>query len=345
MNPNKFSSSVFYDTVNSFYKTSAVRTALELDIFSIIGEDGKTIKQIAESCQASERGVRILCNYLVSIDFMCIEGNRFFLNREMSLHLNRKSPYYLGGTTKFLLSEYIIDSFKHLTEVIRTGELPIENEGIVAPNQPQWVEFARAMEPMMLLPSLLLADIADYQSNKPINVLDLAAGHGQFGIAMAQRNPNTHVTFLDWKDVLGVARENAQKAGVEERTSYIPGNAFTVDFGKNYDIILMTNFLHHFDKNDCVTIMKKAYNALNDNGRVLIFEIIDGKEKQAQKLAATFSMLMLATTPNGEVYNEKELKNISFEAGFVQAELHEIPPAVEKVIVAYKNDKIKDITK
>ena len=93
----------------------------------------------------------------------------------------------------------------------------------------------------------------------PMRVLDIAAGHGLFGIEIAKQNPQARVTGLDWAPVLRVALDNARKAGVHERYDMLPGSAFEVDFGGPYDAVLLTNFLHHFDPPTCVGLLKKVH--------------------------------------------------------------------------------------
>src|SRR5271169_514258 len=96
----------------------------------------------------------------------------------------------------------------------------------------------------------------------PMKVLDIAAGHGLFGIEVAKQNPEANVTGLDWAPVLRVAMDNARKAGVQDRYGMLAGSAFKVDFGGPYDAVLLTNFLHHFDKPTCVGLLQKVHGAL-----------------------------------------------------------------------------------
>lgn len=331
-----FSFDLFYTTVNAYYRTAAVKAAIELDVFSVVGERGKTLKEIAHACQASERGIRILCHFLVSIGFLKMRDERLFLTRDMAMFLDSKSPGYLGGCIEFLNSPYIVDAFRDLASVIRTGQLTLAADGVVAPDHPQWVQFARAMEPMMSLPSMLLAELADPRPGRPVKVLDVAAGHGRFGIAVAQRNPQADITFLDWDNVLDVARENASKAGVATRSHFLPGSAFDLDWGEGYDVILLTNFLHHFDQSGCEQILRKAHAALKEGGRVLTFEFIANEDRVSPPLPLTFSMMMLGTTPAGEVYTYSDIEKMSLAAGYSHVELKAIPPAMEKVVVSYR---------
>jgi 2-polyprenyl-3-methyl-5-hydroxy-6-metoxy-1,4-benzoquinol methylase len=81
----------------------------------------------------------------------------------------------------------------------------------------------------------------------PVRVLDIAAGHGLFGIEIAKQHDSAEIVALDWAPVLEVAKANARAAGVIDRFTTIPGSAFDVDYVGPYDIVLLTNFLHHFD--------------------------------------------------------------------------------------------------
>ena len=79
----------------------------------------------------------------------------------------------------------------------------------------------------------MIAESLDVASaSGPMKVLDIAAGHGAFGIAIAQRNPNAQIVAVDWPNVLQVARENAAAAGLQDRHHSLPGDAFRVDYGQ-----------------------------------------------------------------------------------------------------------------
>ena len=334
--PPPFSFELFYTTVNAYFRTAALKAAIELGVFDSVGERGKTVTEIARDCSSSERGVRVLCRFLVSIGFMKKREEEFFLSRDMLMFLSRKSPGYLGDSIDFLLSPYIMSAFTDLTSVVRTGAINLTEDGVVADDHPQWVAFARAMERTMSLPSMLLAEVVDPRPSQPIKVLDLAAGHGLFGIEVLRRNPQAHVTFVDWGNVLEVVKDNARNAGVLDRATFLPGSAFDVEFGERYDVVLLTNFLHHFNEADCVTIAKKARSALVEGGRALTFEFIANEDRISPPLALTFSMMMLGTTPEGEVYSFSDLERIYRTAGYNRTELRPIPPAMEKVAVSYR---------
>ena len=128
----------------------------------------------------------------------------------------------------------------------------LPGDGSVEPENPIWVQFAETMAPMMAPMAGPLGAVVLRGHAGPMRVLDIAAGHGLFGIEIAKQYPEARVTGLDWAPVLRVALDNARRAGVHERYNMLPGSAFEVDFGGAYDVVLLTNFLHHFDQRACV---------------------------------------------------------------------------------------------
>jgi ubiquinone/menaquinone biosynthesis C-methylase UbiE len=166
-----------------------------------------------------------------------------------------------------------------------------------------------------------------------MHVLDIAAGHGLFGIEIAKQNPQARVTGLDWAPVLRVALENARKAGVHDRYNMLPGSAFDVDYGGPYDAVLLTNFLHHFDKPTNVTLLKKVRASLLPGGRAATLEFVPNEDRVSPPMPAAFSMTMLASTAAGDAYTLSELTSMYTDAGFGDISAHPIPMSPHTVVM------------
>jgi 2-polyprenyl-3-methyl-5-hydroxy-6-metoxy-1,4-benzoquinol methylase len=167
-------------------------------------------------------------------------------------------------------------------------------------------------------------------------VLDIAAGHGSFGIAIARRSPNAHIVALDWQAVLEVAKENAAKAGVADRYETIAGSAFDADFGRDYDFVLLTNFLHHFDPPTCEKLLQRVYAALKPGGAAVTLEFVPNEDRISPPGAAMFSMMMLGSTAAGDAYTYSELQKMFANAGFSESRLHALPSPDHSVVVSVK---------
>jgi 2-polyprenyl-3-methyl-5-hydroxy-6-metoxy-1,4-benzoquinol methylase len=250
------------------------------------------------------------------------------------MFLNRHSPAFVGSMIFFLTHQEQLDRFRDLTIAVRKGGTT--DAAAIETDDPMWVEFARSMAAMMFMPAQEIADLLGARKGEPWKVLDVAAGHGIFGIAVAQKNPNASVIALDWPHVLQVAREHASHMGVAARHSTIEGDALAVNWGDGYDVVLLTNFLHHFDKAACEQILGKAYAALKPGGRVAILEFVPNDDRVSPPRAASFPLVMLANTPAGDAYTFREIEAMVSAAGLTVATRHELSNGVETVVIATK---------
>jgi ubiquinone/menaquinone biosynthesis C-methylase UbiE len=337
MPPQSPSPALFFETINAYQRTEALRAAIELDLFTHIAAGKRTGSELAAACNTSPRGVRILADYLTVLGFLQKVGDRYELTPDAAAFLTRTSPAYLGGVLEFLLAPEIRESFAGLTAAVRRGGTAVSAEGTVSHDNPVWVAFARAMGPMMQLPAKLLVDLAGGEREQALRVLDVAAGHGLFGIAFARHYPNSRITALDWSNVLAVAAENARNAGVSDRYALRPGSAFEVDWGGPYDLVLLTNFLHHFDVPTCEQLATKAFAALAPGGRAMTLEFIPNADRVSPPFAVGFALTMLATTAHGDAYTFAEYDRIFARAGFARNEFHALPPTTQQAVVSYKD--------
>lgn len=329
------SPAIIFETLNAHVRTSALRGAIELDLFTAIAEGNTSADAIAKRIQASEKGTRVLCDFLTIGGLLTKQNHHYGLTIDSAAFLNRHSPAYLGSVARFLGVPQLTENFHDLAAVVRKGGTLTE-EGTVEPENPIWVEFAHSMAPMMRMPAELIAKIVAAEIPGECKVLDIAAGHGLFGIAVGRHNPKAQITAVDWAPVLAVADENAEKAGVAGRHSKIAGSAFDVDFGSGYNAVLITNFLHHFDIATNESLLRKVHAALAPGGMALTLEFIPNEDRISPPIDASFSMMMLGSTPHGDAYTFSEYDRMFLKAGFARNEMRELAPTPQRVIVSYK---------
>lgn len=324
-----------FDAFTGFQRTAALRAAIELDLFTHVAAGATTLPELAARCGAAERGVRALANRLVVDRFLTRDGEHYGLAPDAAMFLDRASPAYLGSTVTFLTTPTIREAFANLTQAVRRGGTAMEADGTVAPDHPLWVEFARAMAPMAgmtaeIMVATALADLGPIRGS----VLDIAAGHGLFGITVARHHPEARIVALDWPAVLEVAMEHARAAGVADRVSRLPGSAFDVDLGAGHAVALITNFLHHFDPPTCEGFLRRVRASLAPGGRAVILEFVPDESRVAPPEAAAFALTMLATTPAGDAYTFDELRHMAVAAGFSCVTAHPLAPTPQTALVA-----------
>lgn len=327
---------LFFDAITAYQKTAALKAAVDLNLFTPIADGPLTAAEVAARCNAAVRGIRILCDYMTVLGFLNKSGDRYALTPDSAVFLNQKSPAYAGGAVEFLLSDHLTSAFKHLTESVRKGGTSEPKQGSVTPEHPMWLTFARAMGGLMVPAAEGLAELLPLDSKRPVKVLDVAAGHGIWGITFARKNPQAHLVALDWSPVLEVARANARAAGIADRFSTIAGSAFEVELGSDYDVVLIPNFLHHFNAADCIQFLKKTQAALRPGGRVAIAEFVPNPDRVTPPQAAGFSLVMLATTPEGDAYTFEEYADMLVQSGFQHPTAHTLPASVNQALIAVK---------
>ena len=327
---SEISPNLVVDAMFACRKTAAIKAAIELDLFTLIGA-GADAKSLAAEANASERGVRILCDYLVVNGFLNKTHDQYLLTPSSRAFLDRDSPTYMGSAIEFLAAPEILKLFLDdpTASVRNGGSVGLAN---MSADNPVWVKFARGMGSFTGSSARSLAAEVAGWPKPPAKVLDIAAGHGLFGIEIAKVIPAAEIVAVDWNAVLELARHNAREAGVAKRYKVIPGSAFDVDWGLEYDLVLLPNFLHHFDIETCAGLLQRIKASLSAVGKVIAVDFVPNDDRVTPPFPAAFSWEMLASTPAGEAYTQKDLAEMAKHAGFRGATVKSLPPSPASLI-------------
>jgi 2-polyprenyl-3-methyl-5-hydroxy-6-metoxy-1,4-benzoquinol methylase len=324
-----------FEALTRYQQTYALKAGIELELFTAIGEGANEPASLAGRVKSAERGVRILADYLTIQGFMTKENGKYALTPDAAVFLDKRSPAYMGAMAEFLVSDQNVSSCQILAQSVRKGGTATKIGDNSKPEDERWVNFARSMSAMAVPMAGVLARMIA-PSSAPVRILDIAAGHGMYGITVAKNLSNVQVTALDWPAVLEVAKENAAKAGVLDRFSTRAGSAFDADLGEGYDYIFITNFLHHFDPPTNEKLLRRFHAALKPRGKALTVEFVPNPDRVTPPMAAAFSLVMLAHTDAGDAYTFAEYEKMFRAAGFTSCSLQLVPELPQQVVVAEK---------
>jgi hypothetical protein len=193
---------LLFDTLTAYQRSAALKAAVDLEIFTILAEAPATASAVAKRCGAAERGIRILCDYMTVAGFLKKAGDRYEVTADTAVFLNKNSPAYAGGSVAFLLSDDLTNAFRNLTASVRKGGTAEPKQGSTTPDHPMWRTFARAMGGIMAPAAAGLAELIPLPASSPARVLDIAAGHGVWGLAFAKKYPQAGMVALVWEGVL-----------------------------------------------------------------------------------------------------------------------------------------------
>ena len=302
-----------------------VEAAIRHRLFDVLERGPRTAAALAAETATSERGVRALLNALTSIELLSKDGEgRYSLTAESALFLVSTKPSFVGGAFEHATAQ-LIPRWLALGEVVRTGQ-PARHVDSDASSGARFHDFVEHIFPNSYPAARALADaLVSEAGDAPLRVLDVGAGSGVWGIALAQRSPRVRVTAVDWPQVLEATLRVATRFGVGDRVETRAGDFFEIDFGRDYQVAVLGQILHSFGENRSRALLAKVRQALAPGGAVVIAEFLVDDARAAQTNGLIFAVNMLVNTEEGDTYSFSEIAEWLQEAGFENVRTMEAP--------------------
>lgn len=320
-----------WDAILGHQQTQALKAGVELGLFNSLGDGPQTAAQLAARAGVAERGMRILCDYLVVHGLIAKDNQLYSHTPTSAVFLDSRSPASMAPTLPFIISDRMVHASSLLTEAIRLNRTALA-EPIAGEEVADWVTFAQTMQPMMHNAAVFMAAQLSASGALPTKVLDVASSHGLFGMAVAQAIPGCEIVALDFPSVLEVTAANFRTAGIP--LTLLPGSAFTADLGSGYDAILVTNLFHHFSAADNIRLMQRFRAALRAGGQMLTLEFVPNEDRVSPPAPASFAMTMLVNTPAGDAFTFAEYDAMLTAAGFGARHMVDVPMSAHRLITA-----------
>jgi ubiquinone/menaquinone biosynthesis C-methylase UbiE len=302
----------------------ALVASVELDVFTHIADGKRTAKEVAHTTGATERGTEHLLDALVAIGYLNKKGNRYGLEPIAEKFLVRGRDGYVGG---FVYETKLTwPGWAQLTDVIRSGK-PVEAADTEKGGREFFPKLVEAIFPMSFgAARAAVATLPEKRRGRIKKILDVAAGSGAWSLAFAQAIPGSRVTVLDYPEVTRIAQQFAQKFGVSDRYNYLEGNLRETDFGRNrYDLVILGHIIHSEGERWGKKLIRKSYEALTENGLLLIAEIIPNDTRTGPALPLLFGLNMLLHTEQGDVFTMREYREWLKDVGFKKVTTIEAP--------------------
>jgi ubiquinone/menaquinone biosynthesis C-methylase UbiE len=155
--------------------------------------------------------------------------------------------------------------------------------------------------------------------------IDLAAGSGIWGIALAQQSPRLRVTAVDWAGMIPTTKRITQKFGVRDRFDFIEGDLLQASFGNGYDVATLGHILHSEGEERSRQLLKRVFRSLKSGGTIAIAEWLVNDDRTKPLPSLMFSVQMLVNTEKGDTFSFNEIKSWLEEAGFKKVRKLEAP--------------------
>lgn len=298
------------DTMGRYMESRVLLTAVELDIFTAVGP-GATGMQVSRKLGTNPRATETLLNALVALGALTKKDGVFFNTPDTARYLVAGSPDYAQPALMHTVDMFA--AWATLTDCVRAGTA-VRPPGVEQQEQ-RWTEsFIAAMHRG--------ADRTAAQVVRAVGVsgarrlLDIGGGSGAYSIAFAKANPSLRAEVLDLASVVPIAQKHIQEAGMADRVTTRVGDLTVDEFGKDYDLILLSAICHMLDPEQNQDLFRRCYRALAPGGRIVIRDFILEPDKTAPRWAALFAINMLVGTKGGSTYTEAEYKSWLTGAGF-----------------------------
>jgi SAM-dependent methyltransferase len=306
MNPN-----TIREFASSFQKSRILLSGFELDIFTNLDENGKTSLQLAKDLQLDAHACERLLNALVSLGFLVKKNELFFNTPDSFTFLSKKSQDYMGG---LMHSNHLWNTWSHLTRVVKTGKSANPSE--INVRGEDWLfSFISAMHDRAKKQAPV--QVANIDLSEIKSVLDIGGGSGAFSMEFVSRKPGLEATVFDLPNVVPITKKFIEKEGFSNRVKTHTGDYTTDDLPKGFDMVFLSAIIHSNSLETNQMLVKKCYDALNNNGRIVIQDWIMNNDRTQPVSGAVFAINMLVGTEAGDCFTESEVSEMLTRAGFV----------------------------
>ncbi len=286
--------------------------------------NGITLEAIAQEIDMSHYAIRILLEAGLGIGLVYRKEGKYFLSKTGHFFINHQ----MSVVNTDFMRDVCYDGAQDLKASIEKSEpCGLRHLGdwetiyqglsrLPEPARTSWFNFDHFYSDNAFPEALPLVF-----AGNPARIMDIGANTGKFTLACLNQDKNVHVGLVDLPIQLEVAKQNIEAAGYAERVSYHPINVLEVDAAlpEGYDIIWMSQFLDCFADHEIVSILKKCYKALPDDGQIFINETFwDVQRFPASAFSLQMTSLYFTTMANGnsQMYDSAVFLKLIAEAGF-----------------------------
>ena len=293
-----------------------ISAAVNNKVFDTLDAESKTVEQLEKETGGSARGLRAIMDALVGLELLKKDRqSRYSLTPESQAFLLSDKPGTLAGFFGSILP-IMISRWVQLSDIVREGRPSVavnqETEGTEFFSQ-----LVETIVPMSYPAAQKLGDhLKIAKAKQQVRVIDLAAGSGIWGIAVAHKSPQVRVTAVDWAGMIPTTKRITEKFGVRDRFDFIEGDLSKANFRSGYDVATLGHILHSEGEERSRQLLKKTFRVLKSGGTIAIAEWLVNDDRTKPLHSLMFSVQMLVNTEKGNTFSYNEIKKWLEEAGF-----------------------------
>jgi len=297
------------DLAMGFQQSRVLLTAVELRVFSLIGDAGLTSAELAGRAATNPRATDRLLNALCAMRLLAKRDGRFWNTPESRRYLDDGSPEYAAGLGH---TASMWHTWSGLTDAVREGRPALR--AAINDRGDAWLKpfiaamHYRAAQQAPGVAALVGLDGVD-------RVLDVGGGSGAFAMAFAAKKPGLVAVVFDLPAVLPLTREYIAAADLTCCITTAVGDYLVDPLPAGFDLVFLSAVIHSNSAPENAALVKSCAAALNPGGRVAVVDWVMDEDRISPPAGAFFALNMLVATDHGDTFTEAEIRGWMAGAG------------------------------
>jgi hypothetical protein len=293
----------------SYWRSCTLHAGVQLEIFTLIGDDHLSGDGIAQKLDADVRGVIGLLNALAALGLLKKEQGMYTNTPESKSLLVKSSPQYVGHI--IMHHHHLVSAWSRLPEAVKSGQQVRERSSFSEGEERE--SFLMGMFNLAMNIAPKVADRIDLGGRH--HLLDLGGGPGTYAIHFCLSNPDLRATVYDLPTTRPFALQTIKRFELNTRIDFKAGDYVEEEIKGSYDVAWLSHILHGEGPEDCQELIRKTVSVLESGGLILVHDFILNDNLDGPLFPALFSLNMLINTPEGQSYSESQLVSMLAEAG------------------------------
>ena len=317
----------------SYQEACVLLAAADLELIAAFGDQSLTAEEVAQQLGTDPRATTILLDALSAIGILEKAVSAYRVPADVRQLLTPDTPESVLAMLQH--QGNCLRRWCQLPQVVQRGG-PAEVQPSIRGADDDQEAFIKAMNVI----SGPVADdlVAELQPIEFEHLLDVGGASGTWTIAWLKATPNARATLVDLPDVIPLARERLDQAGLSDRVELVVADYLEDTFPAGADLAWVSAILHQNSRPENRVLFGKVRDALRPGGTILIRELVMDRSRTAPKSGALFAVNMLVGTAAGGTYSFEEMEEDLWAAGFADVALVRSDPWMSSVIRAKKPD-------
>jgi hypothetical protein len=301
-----------------FWGSKALLSAVELDLFTVLGRGPRNATQLTEELRLHPRSALDFLDALVALGVLDRDDGLYRNTAETGAFLDKTKPGFVGGLL-LMANNRLYPFWGSLTEALRTGQP--QNEAKQGGNPFDAIyrdervlrEFLGAMSGVSLGAARAIAQKFPWQNYR--SFVDVGTAQGALVAEVARTHEHLVGIGFDLPAVGPVFNDYIAANNLQDRIRFQPGDFFK-DALPSADVLVMGHILHDWDLQQKRELLAKSYEALPAGGCLIVYDAVIDDERRQNAFGLLMSLNMLIETPGGFDYTGSQCREWMTDAGF-----------------------------